>query len=86
MRARIPDLDKAYEKGRKAGISSAIESIVMLGVLYLADRRGWKHDSLLSFVNYLMRQGEAVNDGRLSLMDIRETLKTEYDIVVRFEK
>lgn len=76
------DVENAYKKGYTEGVAYCAEIMLSNFLLYLADRRGWQHDSLKRIEGYLENHLQQVVDGEIKLSDLKETLKTEFDIEV----
>ena len=82
-RARTADDEaKAYRKGKSDGIRQSVEVILTVCVLYLADKRGWKKDSLGQFNRFVNRYMAEIAENRIKVDEIRRVLKDEYDVEV----
>lgn len=76
------DVAKAYEQGRSQGIRDTVEYYLMLTLLYLADKQGWRTTRLIRFRDFFMQYAEEMGKGDITGADIREILKNEYNVEV----
>lgn len=74
------DVEKAYRDGRNQGIKESVTFFAHVGLLFLADKRGWKTRSLDQYVKYMIKYSEMFNSNDVTLDDIKQILKDEYDI------
>lgn len=77
---------KAYDKGVKAGIHKATSNMISAMVLVLADKFSFDEDRLVKAVDYFNETFDEINDGRITVFDIVETLRAEYGIHVEIGK
>ena len=85
-RARTADdVEKARRAGEAEGIRKCIDGILMISLLYLADKCGWREQRLMRFHDFFMQYAEEMAKGNISGADLREILEKEYDIRVRVE-
>lgn len=85
-RARTADdVEKARRAGEAEGIRKCIDGILMISLLYLADKCGWRAQRLGRFRDFFMQYSEEMAKGNISGADLREILENEYDIRVRME-
>lgn len=77
---------KAYDKGLKDGIHKATSNMISAMVLVLADKFSFDEDRLVKAVDYFNETFDEINDGRITVFDIVETLRDEYGIHVEIRK
>ena len=76
------DVEKAYRDGRNQGIKETIIFFLHVGLLFLADKRGWTKPSLIQYMKYIMKYGEMYAAGDVTDEEVKQILKDEYDIEV----
>ena len=77
---------KAYDKGFNAGISLAIKNMTSAMVLVLADEFGMSEDQLIIAIERFNEVFDSINEKRITIFDIVETLRDEYGIQVEVER
>lgn len=75
----------AFEKGKRYGIKSSIESAVASIALAAADS-GLCHNTVERLIAKSFKTFSAIADGRLSFDDVRKTLEEEYEIQIDFRR
>lgn len=82
-RARTAEnVDKAYDKGRRQGIHEVGQYFLMLSMLFLADKCGWRETRLARFMKFFNQYSEELANGDITGEEIREILKNEYNVEV----
>lgn len=79
------DVEKARRAGEAEGTRKSIEGMLMISMLFLADKCGWRTRRLNRFWNFFMQYAEEMAKGNISGVDLREILEKEYDIKVKVE-
>lgn len=74
---------EAFEKGKRYGIKSSIESAVASLALAAADS-GLCANTTRRIAEKTFRLFESIGEKRLSLQDVTKTLKEEYDFEIHF--
>lgn len=83
-RARTADdVEKAYRSGESAGIHKSVEALLMVSLLYMADKCGWRERRLMRFHDFFMQYVEEISKGNITGSDLREILDKEYNVKVR---
>lgn len=88
MKCRVrtaEDVERAYQDGRNQGIHDTIEYYLMLTLLFLADKQGWRTTRLTRFRDFFTQYAEEMGKGELTGKDIREILKNEYNVEVKLK-
>lgn len=81
----VSDVQKSYENGVKKGINDTVEYMMMVTAMYLADKRGWKEESIRKCLKYIEKTMKEITEGRIKFEDIKCMLKEEYDIEIKFK-
>lgn len=76
---------KAFEKGRRYGTKSSIESAVAALALAAADS-GLCRNTVKRLIDKSFDTFSSIDEGRLSFDDVRKTLEEEYDIYIDFRR
>lgn len=76
---------KAYRMGHADGFNDAIDSAMNLMVWVLADSEFMNNEEIGIFVERFKSFLNTVEDGNMSLSDIKRVLKKDYDLVVKFK-
>lgn len=76
---------KAYRMGHADGFTDAIDSAMNLMVWVLADSEFMNNEEIGIFVERFKSFLNTVEDGNMSLSDIKRVLKKDYDLVVKFK-
>lgn len=85
-RARTADdVEKARRAGEVEGIRKCIEGILMISLLYLADKCGWRAQRLSRFRDFFMQYSDEMAKGNISGDDLREIPEKEYDVRVKIQ-
>ena len=85
-RARTSDdVEKARRAGEAEGIRKSVEGMLMISMLFLADKCGWRTRRLNRFWEFFMQYSDEMAKRNISVDDLREILKKEYDIKVKVE-
>lgn len=75
----------AFEKGKKVGIKSSIESAVAALALAAADS-GLCHNTVERLIDKAFDTFSSIDEGRISFDDVRKTLEEEYNIHIDFRR
>ena len=86
MKAYTTGNIKAYDKGFNAGISLAIKNMTSAMVLVLADEFGMSEDQLIIAIERFNEVFDSINEKRITIFDIVETLRDEHGIQVEVER
>ena len=85
-RARTADdVEKARRAGEAEGIRKCIEGMLMISMLFLADKCGWRTRRLNRFWEFFMQYSDEMAKRNISVDDLREILKKEYDVNVKIQ-
>ena len=85
-RARTADdVEKARRAGEAEGIRKCIEGILMISMLFLADKCGWRARRLNRFWEFFMQYSDEMAKRNISGDDLREILEKEYDVKVKVQ-
>lgn len=76
---------KAYRMGHADGFTDAIDSAMNLMVWVLADNEFMNNEEIEIFVGRFKSFLNTIEEGNMSLSDIKRTLKRDYDIEVNFK-
>ena len=88
------DVKKAYQQGIKdgrekwfcegedSGIKKSMMFFLNVGLLFLADKRGWNNQSLNQYMKYIMKYADMYAHGDVTDEEVKQILKDEYDIEV----
>ena len=71
--------------GHADGFDDAIDSAMNIMVWVLADNEFMNNEEIEIFVERFKSFLNTIEDGNMSLSDIKRTLKKEYDITVNFK-
>ena len=83
-RARtVEDVEKAYREGRSQGIKDSVTFFFDVGLLFLADKCGWREQRLTRYKNFVEKYAEMYSSGDVTNEEIKQILKDEYDIEVK---
>lgn len=77
---------RAYDKGMKAGIKKAIENMAAAMALVLADKFLFDERKLVEAIELFNETFTEINDGRITIFDVADTLNDEYGIHVEISK
>ena len=82
-RLQLPtDPLKAYRMGHADGFDDAVDSAMNLMVWVLADNEFMNNEEIEIFVGRFKSFLNTIEEGNMSLTDIKKTLKKDYDLVV----
>lgn len=85
-RLQLPtDPLKAYRMGHADGFDDAVDSTMNLMVWVLADNEFMNNEEIEIFVGRFKSFLNTIEEGNMSLSDIKRTLKRDYDITVNFK-
>lgn len=85
-RARTSDdVEKARRAGEAEGIRKSVEMLLMVSLLFMADKCGWRTKRLSRFRDFFIGYAEEMAKGSITGEDLREILEKEYDIKVKVE-
>ena len=85
-RLQLPtDPLKAYRMGHADGFDDAVDSAMNLMVWVLADNEVMNNEEIEIFVGRFKSFLNTIEEGNMSLSDIKRTLKRDYDITVNFK-
>lgn len=85
-RARTSDdVEKARRAGEAEGTRKSIEGMLMISMLFLADKCGWRTRRLNRFWEFFMQYSDEMAKRNISVDDLREILKKEYDVNVKIQ-
>lgn len=76
------DVQRAYDAGLHEGINKTVDVVMIILALYLADKRGWKQDSIERCLRYITKQSDAMSEKRVNIEEMRQALKDDYDIEI----
>lgn len=71
--------------GHSDGFTDAIDSAMNLMVWVLADNEFMNNEEIETFVDRFKSFLNTIEEGNMSLSDIKRTLKRDYDITVNFK-
>ncbi len=85
-RARTSDdVEKARRAGEAEGIRKSVEMLLMVSLLFMADKCGWRARQLNRFWEFFMQYSDEMAKRNISVDDLREILKKEYDVNVKIQ-
>lgn len=85
-RLQLPtDPLKAYRMGHADGFDDAVDSAMNLMVWVLADNEFMNNEEIETFVDRFKSFLNTIEEGNMSLTDIKRTLKRDYDITVNLK-
>lgn len=85
-RARTSDdVEKARRAGEAEGTRKSVEGMLMISMLFLADKCGWRTRRLNRFWEFFMQYSDEMAKRNISVDDLREILKKEYDVNVKIQ-
>ena len=86
MKASVSIERKAYQKGFSDGQRKAIEIMMSAMTLVLADEFGLDENHLVKGIRRFNEVFDSINENRITVFDIADTLREEYGIQVEVSK
>lgn len=75
---------RAYRKGHSDGFTDALNTVTTLAVFALRDTELLKsEEDVVGFYNKFMRSLEMTRENQLSMQEVRQILKNDYNIRVK---
>nr|DAL22766.1 MAG TPA_asm: hypothetical protein [Caudoviricetes sp.] len=69
-----------FEEGKNKGIDIALQKLIVIPMLFLRDKEGYGGGRLENFIDYFKFTLDCIDDGRVSIGDITDTLEKETKI------
>ena len=86
MKASATMARESYERGKRQGIYDAVESMTAAMTLVLADDCGMREERLVKTIRRFNEVFDSVNEKRITIQDIVDTLREEYNINIEVTK
>ena len=86
MKASVTMARESYERGKRQGIYDAVESMTAAMTLVLADDCGMGEECLVKTIRRFNEVFDSVNKKRITIQDIVDTLREEYNINIEVTK
>lgn len=69
-----------FEEGKNKGIDIALQKLIVIPMLFLRDKEGYGGGRLENFIDYFKMTMDCLDDERVSLKEMADTLEKETKI------
>lgn len=79
---RRPCSEADLNRARNKAVEDAIQFVKTIFFTVLLDKYGWNKEQLAEFRDRYVGLSDEIEEGRISYADLRQVLKTEYEIIL----
>lgn len=69
-----------FEEGKNMGVDIALQQLIVIPMMFLRDKEGYGGGRLENFIDYFKMTMDCLDDERVSLKDMADTLEKETKI------
>ena len=69
-----------FEEGKNIGLDIALQQLIVIPMMFLRDKEGYGGGRLENFIDYFKMTMDSLDDERVSLKDMADTLEKETKI------